>query len=116
MPINTGHFGLTILDVKKFEGLPKPWFFGDPGKNGDWGDDRIDDDIYFWLNWKANKRTVYNANAVNIGHLQLYAAWYDKDLELVHQYVNHWLHNGVPAQVIKDTPYSYEEVNKGGLG
>lgn len=116
MPINTGHFGLTIIDVKKLEGLPKPWFFGDPGKNGDWGEDRIDDDIYFWLNWKANKRTIYNANAVNIGHLQLYAAWYDKDIELVHQYVNHWLHNGVPAQVLKGTPYSYEEVNKGGLG
>lgn len=70
-PIYTGHFGLTIFRAAAFDKLQKPWFLGQPGADGGWGDDRTDEDIYFWRNFAASGLKAYLANEVNIGHAQL---------------------------------------------
>lgn len=71
LPILTGHFGLTVFRTSSLEKLKKPWFLGQPGPDGGWGEGRTDDDIYFWRNFAASGLKAAIANKVNIGHLQL---------------------------------------------
>ena len=71
LPIHTGHFGLTVFRASAFDKLKKPWFKGIPGPDGSWNDGRIDEDIYFWHNFKESGLKAFIAPHVNIGHLQL---------------------------------------------
>ena len=71
VPVMNGHFGLTIFRVSAFNDLKKPWFIAHPNENGDWGEGRIDEDIYFWRNfWECGKKACL-ATKINIGHIQL---------------------------------------------
>jgi len=67
----TGNFGLTLLRCSMFKTLKKPWLLAVPNEKGEWGDNRIDEDIYFWqqLNEQGFKACV--ANDVMIGHMEL---------------------------------------------
>lgn len=71
LPIHSGHFGLTVFRASSLRKLVKPWFVGIPNKDGDWGDGRIDDDIYFWENFKKCGLKSFMANKVQVGHIQL---------------------------------------------
>lgn len=71
LPAVTGHFGLTIFRASSFKKLKKPWFKGVPGPDGRWEKGRIDDDIYFWHNFKESGLKSFVAPKVNLGHLQL---------------------------------------------
>lgn len=71
VPIVGGHFGLTIFRVEALKDLKKPWFIAHPDENGDWGSDRIDEDIHFWHNFKDCGKKACLATEVNIGHIQL---------------------------------------------
>lgn len=71
LPALTGHFGLTLFRASCFEKLKKPWFIGQPDKDGSWNDNRVDDDIYFWNNFRECGCKAAIAPKVNIGHLQL---------------------------------------------
>lgn len=73
--IMTGHFGLTIFRVSAFNDLEKPWFNSKPNENGDWGENRIDEDIHFWHNFAKAGRTVCLATNVMLGHLQMMATF-----------------------------------------
>jgi len=70
-PIVNGHFGLTVFRVSAFDDLKKPWFIAHPNENGDWGENRIDEDIHFWHNFRDCGRKVALATKVNIGHMQM---------------------------------------------
>jgi predicted SAM-dependent methyltransferase len=86
-PIISGHFGLTVFRPSCFAKLKKPWFHGQPGPDGRWEEGRLDDDIYFWQNFKASGNKVYIANKVNIGHLQLLCTFpghYTDNFKCVH--------------------------------
>lgn len=89
--VDSAHFGLTLLRASAIATLPKPWFWGQPGADGDWGDDRVDADIYFWNKWYDAGLSVYVAPDVRIGHLQVMVSDYDKDFKPRHQYVGKWL-------------------------
>jgi len=71
LPTTTGHFGLTVFRASSFQKLKKPWFKSEPGPDGSWNDGRIDDDIYFWHNFRECGLKAFVAPNINIGHLQL---------------------------------------------
>lgn len=99
MPIEAGHFGLTMLRADKVAALPKPWFVGVPDANGGWDTGRVDDDIWFWKQWKKAGNTLHAANAVRIGHIQRMISWMGRGGRAVHQYMGDYGDSGRPLEV-----------------
>lgn len=95
---STAHFGLTLLRAAKLRELPHPWFHHVPGPDGRWGDGHIDDDIEFWHRWKRAGNTIYLANRVPVGHLELMIKWPGKDLAVIHQSVSEFHKSGPPPE------------------
>lgn len=99
--VRMAHFGLTLLRVSKLRELPRPWFYGNPGPAGDWGNDRLDDDISFWHNWNRAGFSLYVAPRVPIGHLVEVGMWPDENLEPIYQKPNDFWATGAPERVWK---------------
>lgn len=97
--INSGHFGLTMINLNKLKLLPKPWLDCQPNEHGEWRDGRTDADVYFWDMLKKHQRKFYQANRVRIGHLQLVVSWVTQEFKIAHQYVRDYQTNGKPAGV-----------------
>lgn len=89
-PARTAHFGLTLIRADRLRDLPKPWFHDVPAPDGTWGEGRRDADISFWHRWHENGRSLYIANRVAVGHLELMVRWPGKDLKAMHQPVTDW--------------------------
>jgi hypothetical protein len=101
--IVTGHFGLTILRVKALKALSKPWFLGVPNKDGDWGKNRLDDDIYFWNKMHKENKKAFMANYCKIGHMQLMCTYPDtleNGWRPIHRYVTEIRKEGLPEHCI----------------
>lgn len=96
MEINTGHFGLTLLRCSKFAALPRPWFIHHPGPDGRWDDGKVDEDCVFWEQWRSAGNTLYSANRIAIGHMQLVVTWPDKTVKPLHQAVVDYTGHGKP--------------------
>lgn len=79
--IDTGHFGLTLIRVDALKDLPKPWFASKPDESGGWDEGRIDDDIWFWHQWRENKRTLYMDTGCKVGHLEICAHDFDDNYD-----------------------------------
>ena len=77
--VKTAHFGLTVIKVDKLKDVPKPWFFSKPSEDGSWGDDRIDDDIWFWKQWESAGNSVFIDSSVSIGHLEELVSCFDSN-------------------------------------
>jgi predicted SAM-dependent methyltransferase len=88
--VTTAHFGLTLFRVEKLQTLPKPWFRSEPGKDGDWDDDRLDDDIYFWHVWRQAGLNIHVAPTCSIGHLEEMCAMFDSNMQPKHVYMHEW--------------------------
>lgn len=88
--VTTAHFGLTLIKVDKLKRVSKPWFFGEPDAAGNWTDDRLDDDIWFWHQWRKAGLNIYVAPSVSIGHLEETVALFDDHLKAKHIYVHEW--------------------------
>ncbi len=88
--ITTAHFGMTLIRVDAFKDLPKPWFISKPDENGDWGDGRMDDDIWFWHQWRLAGKNIYVAPHVRVGHLQLLVSYFDDDNQPQHCHLAEW--------------------------
>ena len=86
----TAHFGLTVIDLKKLAQVPKPWFMSVPDEHGSWGDNKTDDDVYFWLQWEKAGHSVYLAPDVRIGHLEEMVAIHDPQMQVKHIYPHEW--------------------------
>jgi hypothetical protein len=99
--ISTGHFGLTLIRTSALMKLPHPWFIGQPDKDGQWGRDRVDEDIYFWRHFKANGSKAYMANRVVIGHLELMALWPDTNMNIIYQQPKEFFESGKLQNVWK---------------
>lgn len=102
-PVATGHFGLTLFRASALEKLQKPWFFKLPSSNDDWapGSDKVDEDIYFWRNFKSSGLHLYLAPRVAIGHLELLVKWPDEQLGSTYQELSHYREHGPPPDVWK---------------
>jgi hypothetical protein len=79
LPLLTGHFGLTLFRPSALKKLKKPWFLPIPDPNGDWGDLRRDEDVYFWYNCRDCGLKVGVAHEVKIGHMQLICTFPDTE-------------------------------------
>ena len=92
LQVSTAHFGLTAIDLRKLKHVPFPWFWSQPEDSGEWGDLRIDDDIWFWKQWEKAGNTVYLDPQTRIGHLEEMVVMVDpKTYEAVHAYPNEWI-------------------------
>ncbi len=94
--IRTGHFGLTLIRMSSLKDLPKPWFHGVPNQDGEWREDRIDADIYFWREWEKAGKTLYLATRIAIGHCELMVSWPDQKLQTIHQHMQDFVEGGRP--------------------
>jgi hypothetical protein len=99
--ITTAHFGLTLIRANKLRDLPKPWFHDVPADDGTWGDGRTDADVAFWHKWEAAGNSLYLANRVPIGHLELQVMWPGADAKAIYQPVGDWRANGKPKDAWK---------------
>jgi SAM-dependent methyltransferase len=88
--VHTAHFGMTLLRADALKDIPKPWFVSKPDANGDWGDDRQDDDIWFWHQWRLAGKTVYVDPEARIGHLELMVSEFDDDMQPQHTPIGDW--------------------------
>lgn len=100
-PVDTAHFGLTLLRADKLRALPKPWFMPVPSPAGDWHDGKIDEDINFWVKWKAAGNTLFVAPRVAIGHAELMVRWPGPDLQAMFQPIREFNDRGAPEGVWK---------------
>jgi len=91
--VTTAHFGLTAIRVEALVDMPKPWFFGQPTSEGLWDNDspeKMDDDIWFWHQWRKHGKNIYVDPGIRIGHLEETVAYYDKEMELHRVSVPEW--------------------------
>lgn len=88
--VTSAHFGLTALRVDKIAKCKKPWFFSQPDENGEWEKNRIDDDIWFWKQWKEAGNSLYLDAGCRIGHLEEMVATFSEDLTPMHVYPGDW--------------------------
>jgi hypothetical protein len=90
--VSTAHFGLTVVDLRKLATVEKPWFFAKPDENGEWGDKRIDDDIWFWRQWDRAGNSVYMDPNTRIGHMEEMVVMVDPvTYQAVHAYPQEWV-------------------------
>lgn len=95
------HFGLTLFRVSALKKLAKPWFHEAPSPQGEWGEGRVDADIYFWRNWIAAGNVLCLAPHVPLGHLQLMATFPGEDFSPIHQYACDFPTKGLPENVLR---------------
>lgn len=94
----TGHMGLTMFRVEALKRMPKPWFWSTPDERGEWGPNKVDDDIFFWRRWNAAGNKVAVCPRVRIGHLQLVVTWPGDDLRVINQWNGDYAKKGRPEQ------------------
>lgn len=88
--VDSAHFGLTVIDLKKLENIPKPWFWAQPNSDGQWEGDKIDDDVYFWKKWQEAGNRVFVDPGCRLGHLEEVITVFDENMELQHLYPKQW--------------------------
>jgi predicted SAM-dependent methyltransferase len=94
--VTTAHFGLTLIRVDALRKTAKPWFVSKPDDDGEWSDKRLDDDIWFWHQWRLAGNNIYVSPTCSIGHLEETVAAFDQELNPVHMYIADWREqNGV---------------------
>jgi hypothetical protein len=91
----TAHFGMTLFRVSDLKDVAKPWFKSQPDENGEYGDNRLDDDIWFWQQWREAGKSVFVTPRIRIGHMEEMVAVYDENLEPHHEYITEWRENNL---------------------
>lgn len=102
---HTAHFGLTLLRASALKRMRKPWFFGQPAKDGTYRKGAIDADIYFWKKWEQSGNTLYVEPRVCIGHMEAMVSIFEyvknpqtREVELCQKYlsVQDWRNKYMP--------------------
>lgn len=96
----TAHFGLTLLRVESLKKMAKPWFWSKPSADNEWDNDsdKMDDDIYFWHQWRLAGNTIFVSPRCRIGHLESMVAEFDDEFRPRHVYFKDWkTRNGIPC-------------------
>ncbi len=99
-PVQTAHFGCTLIRSEALKRTPTPWFLGTPRPDGHWGDapegepPRRDPDIHFWSQFRAAGNKLGIAPQIAIGHAELKFTWPGRDLRPVYQTPTHYWNGG----------------------
>ncbi len=101
VPINRGHFGLTIFRASTLREHARPWMTPVVGDNGRWDDSKVDADINFWHRWQEAGYSVFLAPKVVVGHLEEIVSWPTSELTAHYQTTKDFIENGVPAEVAR---------------
>jgi hypothetical protein len=78
--VDSAHFGCTIISTAALKRTPKPWFYSKPNEAGEWGEGRLDADIWAWKNFREAGNRVYVSPRVVLGHGEYVVTWPGKDL------------------------------------
>lgn len=89
--LQSGHFGLTIIDLQKLATVAKPWFLAVPDEHGEWTDGKVDDDVYFWRRWRECGLSLYMDPGVRLGHMQEMVTMLDENMQIKHVYPKEWV-------------------------
>jgi hypothetical protein len=92
--VTTAHFGLTAIKMDRLKSLPRPWFWSQPDAHGNWSEDKIDDDIWFWKQWMESGRTIYMDPGCRIGHMEEMVTQFeevDGQYKAIHYYQKDWM-------------------------
>ena len=93
--VDTIHFGCTVISTAALKRTPKPWFWSKPNDKGEWGDGRLDADIWAWRNFREAGNRVWVTPRVTLGHGEYMVTWPGKDLgKPVHQYATEFCNLG----------------------
>jgi hypothetical protein len=79
-PVDSAHFGCTVISTAALKRTPKPWFHSQPNADGEWGEGRLDSDIWAWKNFRDAGNRVYVTPRVVLGHGEYVVTWPGKDL------------------------------------
>lgn len=96
LPVDTAHFGLTLIRAQALRSMPHPWFIDIPGKDGKWNSGYRAADINFWHKFRDAGNTLRMAAQLSIGHLQQLVTWPDQQLRPIHQYLSEFQKDGPP--------------------
>lgn len=97
--VDSAHFGCTIISTRALRRTLKPWFHSQPDAEGGWGDGRIDDDLWFWRQFKASGNRLYITPRVCIGHGEYVVTWPGADLQKpVFQFTTEWQRTKRPPE------------------
>ena len=98
---NTAHFGFTMIRAEALKRMPHPWFLGKPDKDGQWGPERIDDDIHFWQVAQAAGVKTGVCTRVCIGHAEVWFKWPDQNMKCLLQHPgDFWDTSGRPPEKV----------------
>lgn len=100
MPVDTGHFGLTMIRLAALKALPRPMFWAQPDSLGQWGAGCVQSDIYFWNQARKFDLKIYLATKVRVGHLQQMVTWPTTEFGIEHQHVEEFKRTGAPESTI----------------
>lgn len=98
---HVAHFGLTMFRTSALKKMEHPWFMNVPDENGEWGEKKQDEDIYFWRKWRATGNTLYLANHVPVGHIESMITWPDSNMDASYQHPCDFWGDGKPKDVWK---------------
>lgn len=96
MPIDTGHFGLTMIRLEALERMSRPMLHAIPDSRGGWSGDHVQSDIAFWNQARDRGLKIYLATKIRVGHLQQVVTWPTADFGIEHQFVEAFRETGTP--------------------
>jgi len=111
--VDAAHFGLTVLNVKKLATTPKPWFYCKPDENGEWGENHIDSDVWFWQQWKDAGHKLFIDPGCRIGHVEEMVVMHNEEMIPTHYYPKDWDKLMMEKKDDQDVE-TVEEVSAGG--
>jgi hypothetical protein len=103
--VDTAHFGLTVISTAALKRCRKPWFWSKPGPDNSWNEGRVDDDIWFWRNWRESGNRVFVTPRVVLGHGEYVVTWPGKDLgKPVFQWTTEFTNGGKKPETAWSVP------------
>jgi len=94
-----GSLWLHVYQHRSTEAIAKPWFQGLPNEQGEWGDGRVDDDIFFWRQWKKAGNRLFVSPRVILGHGEYMVTWPGESLgKPVHQHATDFCTHMTPPE------------------
>ena len=101
VPVNTAHFGFTLLRADALKKMKHPWFIGKPNDQGRWDDGRIDDDIAFWISAQKAGLKIGVCPRVVLGHAEVWLKWPDSNMKCLLQHPgDFWDRGGNPPETV----------------